>query len=97
MNSPVKKIVIKLLRELADNLDSGNTNLTEDEAVAIMNTITHVALSKEEACRFLNLSRSRFDDLVREGRLPRGRKRVGFKELFWYKDELGSAIARHLD
>jgi predicted DNA-binding transcriptional regulator AlpA len=45
-------------------------------------------MSKEQACNYLNLSRSRFDDLVRERKIPRGKKRVGFKELYWYQDEL---------
>jgi len=51
-------------------------------------------LSKDEACSYLNLSRSRFDDLVREGKIPKGKKRQGFKELIWYKDEL-TEVLRH--
>lgn len=45
-------------------------------------------VSEDEAMSLLNLGRSRFDDLVREGKIPKGRKRRGFKELVWYKDEL---------
>ena len=36
----------------------------------------------------LNMSRSKFDTLVKEGKLPKGRKEGGFKELKWYVDEL---------
>lgn len=50
--------------------------------------MTHVAVSKEKACRHLNMSRSKFDSKVLEGIIPKGRKRVGFKELVWYLDEL---------
>jgi hypothetical protein len=31
---------------------------------------------------------------VRAGRLPKGKKRRGFKELCWYKDELDSFLKR---
>jgi predicted DNA-binding transcriptional regulator AlpA len=44
------------------------------------------------ACKHLNLSRSRFDDLVRNKVIPKGRKRVGFKELVWYEDELDKSV-----
>jgi predicted DNA-binding transcriptional regulator AlpA len=39
----------------------------------------------------LGISRSKFDALIKEGKLPKGRKRRGFKELIWYKDELISS------
>lgn len=82
------KLITKLLRETADKIDTGNCELSDSEAMEIMSVLSHQAMSKEDACIYLNLSRSRFDDLVREGRLPKGRKRRGFKELRWYKDEL---------
>lgn len=83
-----KKLVSKYLRELADKIDTGTSEITESEAVDILKVVAHQAMSKEQACQYLNLSRARFDDLVREKRIPRGKKRVGFKELVWYKDEL---------
>jgi hypothetical protein len=45
-------------------------------------------MSKEQACQYLNLSISRFDDYVRMGKVPKGKKVVGFKELRWFEDEL---------
>ncbi len=84
----LKKIVTKLLRETADKIDSGNCELSESEAMDIMSVLSHQVMSKEDACIYMNMSRSKFDDLVREGKLPKGRKRRGFKELVFYKDEL---------
>lgn len=92
MNNFLKRAVIKLLRETADKIDSGNCELNEEQAMDIMSVLSHEVLSKDEACSYLNLSRSRFDDLVREGKIPKGRKRRGFKELIWYKDELTEII-----
>ena len=84
----LRKIIIKMLRETADKIESGNCELSETEAMDIMSVLSHHVMSKEDACIYLNLSRSRFDDLVREKRIPRGRKRRGFKELVWFEDEL---------
>lgn len=84
----LKKIIVRLLRDTANKIDAGNCEISEEEAMAIINNMTHIALSKEMACNHLNMSRSKFDDLVRQGKLPEGRKRVGFKEKVWYKDEL---------
>lgn len=88
----LKRMIAKLLRETADKIDAGTCELSEQEAMDIMSVVAHNALSKEEACLFLNLRRSRFDDLVREGRIPRGRKRRGRKELIWYEDELRHCV-----
>jgi predicted DNA-binding transcriptional regulator AlpA len=38
------------------------------------------------------MSRSKFDSLVKDGLLPKGKKRRGFKELVWYEDELNEYI-----
>lgn len=92
MSNFLKRVVTKLLRETADKIDSGNCELNEEQVMDIMSVLGHEVLSKDEACSYLNLSRSRFDDLVREGKIPRGRKRRGFKELCFYKDELTKII-----
>lgn len=92
MNNFLKRTITQLLRETADKIDSGNCELDEEQAMDIMSVLGHEVLSKDEACSYLNLSRSRFDDLVREGKIPKGRKRRGFKELIFYKDELDKVI-----
>ena len=84
----LKKLLTKLLRATANKIDAGTCELSEEEATQMLEVLSNIALSKEQACIYLNMSRSRFDDLVRQGKLPKGKKRVGFKELFWYKDEL---------
>lgn len=85
---PLRKILVKLLRETADKIDAGTCEMSSEEAMEIMSVLSHEAMSKEQACSYLNISRSRFDELIRTNRLPKGKKRRGFKELFWYKDEL---------
>lgn len=88
-----RKLVVKYLRDTVEKIECGNTDLTESEAMDILRVIAHESLSKEQACAFFNdYSRSRFDDLVREGIIPRGRKIAGHKELRWYKDDLEIAL-----
>lgn len=91
----LKKTVANLLRDIANKIDANTCEISEEELFDIAKNISHVAISKESSCKYLNLGRSRFDDLVRDGKLPKGRKRVGFKELVWYKDELDDFIAKN--
>lgn len=88
MNDLIKRTFVKLLKDTADKIESGNCEITEEQAMEITNLISHQPLSREEACNYLNISRNRFNELIDLGKLPKGRKRRGFKELVWYKDEL---------
>lgn len=92
MDNPIKKIIVRLLRETADKIDAGNSNIEEQTALDICSAITHITMSKEEVCNYINLNRSRFDDLVRDGTFPKGRKLIGRKELVWYRDEIDTCI-----
>ncbi len=88
----LKKRVAKILRELADKIDAGNSELAEPEAMEIMSVLCHESLSKAQACIYLHNKRAQFDKLVKEGKLPKGKKITGYKELRWYKDELDACI-----
>ena len=84
----LKKLIVKYLREAIERVESDSCEFSDAEAMDLLKLIAHEPLSKEQACDFLNLSRSRFDGLIAEGKLPKGRKRKGWKELCWYRDEL---------
>lgn len=84
----LNKVIAHYLEELAAKFRADNSNVTEEQAIDILRVVAHEEVSKEESCDFLNLRRSRFDDLVRERKIPKGRKEKGWKELRWYKDEL---------
>ena len=88
MNKSLIKHLTKLMRDTADKIDAGNCEMTAEEAMDVMSILSHESLSKDQACSYLNISRSRFDELVRLKELPKGRKVRGFKELRWWKDEL---------
>ena len=51
-------------------------------------------LSKYQACKYLNMSRATFDKYIREGKIPKGKKEAGFKELFWNESDLREFCCR---
>lgn len=86
-----------VLLSLIDDIDAGNTNISEEAEIKIIDTIRELTrkdlpMSKYQAYTFLNISRATFDNLVREGRLPKGKKVAGFKELMWFEKDLRDAI-----
>ena len=85
--------VRKLLVGIIEDIDAGNSNADEEELIEIarvLRTIMRkdIPMSKYQAYTYLNISRATFDNLVREGKIPRGKKMAGFKELVWYKKDL---------
>jgi predicted DNA-binding transcriptional regulator AlpA len=91
--------VKKALQLIIDNIDSGNSNLTEEECITIVDTIKRLSqkerlISKYQAYTYLNVSRATFDRMVQEGRLPKGKKIAGFKELFWNERQIKDYIKK---
>ena len=83
----------KLLLSIVEDIDAGNTNAEEEELLTIAKVLKETLrkdtpMSKYQAYTYLNISRATFDNLVREGKIPRGRKIEGFKELVWRKKDL---------
>lgn len=71
--------------------------MDESECIEIIDCLKRLSdrqrrLSKYEACRYLNVSRATFDNYVRAGKIPRGKKIAGFKELSWSRKELDDSI-----
>ena len=82
-----------LLEKVINDIDAGNSNIDALEAEEIIEYLTlmtnkYEKLSIYQACKYLNVSRATFDNWVKEGKIPKGRKQQGFKELFYYKHDL---------
>jgi hypothetical protein len=70
------KAIRTLLAKLLNDIDAGNSNITEEEGEEIISMLSEIAdnrMSKYQACQYLNVSRSTFDNLVRDGFLPEGK------------------------
>lgn len=87
------EVIKEQLLKIVDDIDCGNSNASDEEVLAVVNALKEYTkkdtpLSKYQAYTYLNISRATFDNLVREGKLPKGKKVAGFKELIWHKKDL---------
>ena len=87
------QLLKKHLQKIIDDIDAGNTNLSEEESLQIIRYLKEFNsreryMSKYQAYTYLHISRAEFDNRVREGKIPRGKHIAGFKELFWSKKEI---------
>lgn len=90
-------ILKRHLYKIIDDIDSGNSNITEEEALQLCTTLKELThkderMSKYKAYSYLNISRATFDNYVAQGLLPKGKKEAGYKELSWYKKDLDKFI-----
>lgn len=84
-------IIKDLLQKIINDIDTGNSNISEEQQRDIIHYLTDVTspyVSKYTACKLLNISSSTFNEYIKKGKIPKGQKRQGFKELFWNKNEL---------
>lgn len=97
MNNRRLRILKELLQETINNIDSGNTNKSEEELDCIIKDLTKLnrgikRISKREACeRILKCSASTFDNYIKLGLIPKGHKEYGFKELSWSEKDFDDA------
>lgn len=92
-------ILKRHLYKIIDDIDSGNSSITEKEALQICATLKELThkderMSKYKAYTYLNISRATFDNYVAQGLLPKGKKEAGYKELSWYKRDLDEYAAK---
>ena len=90
-------IIKSLLQNCIDRIDSGNSNLSADEEIEIIQLLKKYTdkdrkFSKYQACKYLNMSRANFDKYIREGKIPKGKKEADFKELFYLESDLRKFI-----
>lgn len=82
----------KLLLGIIDDIDAGNSNIDENEAMQVVKLLKGMRrdnpISKYQAYTYLGISRAKFDNLVREGKIPEGKKIPGFKEKVWFRKDL---------
>lgn len=95
----LKTVIKNVLNQLMKDLDSDSCNMTEAEMTEVLDAIRSVSdksrLSKYAACQYLNISRPKFDMLVKENIIPKGKKIVGFKEKVWFKTDLDKIISNN--
>lgn len=84
-------LIRKELQQIIENIDSGNSNISEQEQIELFNCLQKLnskELSKTESAKYIGVSKSTFDNYINKGLLPKGVKRQGWNELIWYKSDL---------
>ena len=84
-------LIVSEMDLLKDKFKKRQCEIDATTAMQVLSLVAHIPISKAEALEILQISRSKFDGLVRKGLLPMGIKRRGWNELTWYKDELITA------
>lgn len=85
--------LVKLgLQSIIDNIDAGNSNLTEEQECDLLDMIAWMSnpeskLSKYQASKELGKSRSMIDVYIKSGKLKL-REQQGFKEKFLYRRDI---------
>lgn len=85
------KVLRNLLQQIINDIDSRNSNMSQEnqiEAIKLIQKFYSKNLSKLEAANYIGVSRATFDNYIKNGQIPQGRKRKGFKELSWNKSDL---------
>lgn len=88
----LKKMLAGMLRRIADDLEENKYSCSEEQLSESLDQLaafnTDRPMSKEQACHYLQISRATFDNLVKDKKLPKGKKTMGFKELSWKQSDL---------
>ena len=93
------KVIRNLLQNIIQDIDAGNSNISENDSIEIIKALSEYTrkdkgISKYAACEYLNISRATFDRYVSEGKLPKGKHEIGFKEKFWLRKDLDECIKK---
>ena len=94
MNKELSSLIGDELIKIGNKFKAGTSQISEDQAIDIFRIVTHEPISREDVCKQMNINNSKFYDLLNLKKIPAGRKRRGFKELYWYKDEIIEVIER---
>ena len=91
MREGLRNLLGDELIRIGNDIKLNRCPMTDEQGLDILDIVRHKPMNKTQAYEYIGLQRSRFDDLVRDGILPKGRKDKGGK-LYWYQDELDKAI-----
>lgn len=91
----MKSLIKELLQKIINDLDSGNSNINEQEQlelVSLLQKISQPKLSKIQSADYIGVCRATFDNYITKGLIPKGEKLQGWKELAWNKCDLDKFI-----
>ena len=84
-------LIKESLKQILDNIDTGNSNISEENQEELLNILERInskELTKSESANYIGVSVSTFDNYIRKGLIPKGRKKQNTKTLLWNKSDL---------
>lgn len=92
-------IIKNLLLNIIDNIDAGNSNITEQEAIELIDVIkkytdTTQYYNRTQAAKYLHCSIQSFDLYRKEGKISEGIKQAGGVRQ-WTKQQLDDFIKKN--
>lgn len=85
--SMLMKAVVSTLREYADKIESGNSNLTANECLELVAQCAHINLTKQEVASRYKVSQKTIERHEKDGTFPQSHPAPATKK-HWYLDEL---------
>lgn len=85
--SILPKIIANTLRGYADDIELGNTNISDDEGLELISQIAHINLTKQQVADRYKVSTKTIERKESEGIIPRSHQSQMSKKN-WYLDEL---------
>lgn len=85
-------IVRDALQQIINDIDSGNSNISEQQQLQILDIINRKELNKTQSADYIGVCTSTFDNYVRKGLIPEGIKREGSSQKLWYKSDLNKFL-----
>ena len=81
------KAVVETLRNYADDIEAGNTNISMDEGLELISQIAHVNLTKQQVADRYGVSPKTIERKEKDGTFPMSHPTQVTKK-HWYLDEL---------
>lgn len=79
----IKQILIQLLEKWLADLKADNSNLSEEDAIQLVDEIANININKYEAASRLGISERTFDRKVASGDIPNGIKPYKETKIKW--------------
>ena len=90
-------IIKSALRQLLNNMDSGNSSISESEQQELLNLFEKInkqELNKTETAEYLGVSTSTVNNYVNRGWIPEGIKKAGSSQKVWLKSDLNKFLMK---
>ena len=91
------EIIKSALRQLLNDMDSGNSQISESEQEELLQFIQRIneqKLNRTEAAEYLGVSVGTISNYVDRKLLPEGIKKAGSSQKFWLKKDLNKLLKK---